>query len=133
MKISGFKYLYARKLRRAMQEDGQFMILYDEQYISRTSGEPGIEYICTHRGRVFFLSESKTHDPSPVKRFVHVLRDDGNIKEKPIIWPNRRGEEGLYLEVTYLNRWYKFHTPIRKGPEDEFAAIAAEVFKCKSE
>src|SRR6266404_7505629 len=131
MEISGFKYLYARKLRRAM-EDGQFMILYDDQYISYTTGEPGIDYVCTHRCRVFSLSESKTHGPSPVKRFVHVLLDDGNFKEKPIIWPNRRGEDGLYLEAAYLNRWYKFHTPIRKGPEDEFASIAAEVFKCRS-
>ena len=60
-----------------------------------------------------------------MKHFAKVLSDQNDISTKPpLIWPNRFGQECLYLEVWSYGRWYKFHTPIPHGPlEDEFSKL----------
>ena len=124
---SGYRYAYARKLRKAMLS-GDFAVISTEPYLNEKQ-QPGVEYICDYRGRRFYCSESATPTPSSVTQFVKALDDQRDISiTVPLIWPNRRGEPGLYLEVWSFGRWYKFHTPLKHGPvQDDFADLATKV------
>ena len=118
----GLRYVYARKLRNALKS-GAFQIIKTFDY-QNAYGERGIEYVCEYHSRQFFLSESLTEEPSDVDHFEMVLRDPKDVDtSKPFIWQNRYGQPGLYIEVWSFGRWYKFHTPLRKGLSDEFAEL----------
>jgi hypothetical protein len=121
----GFKYVYARQLRAAMNS-GEFQIISFENYRNEY-GQPGVEYVCEYRGRRFYCSESRTEEPSQVSRFIAVLKDEENILDKQLIWPNRKGEDCLYLEASYREHWYKFHTPMRSIFKDEFDELLMNV------
>jgi hypothetical protein len=118
----GLRYVYARKLRNALKS-GDFRILHADGY-QNGYGENGVEYVCEYHNRQFFLSQSRTEEPSDAAHFEMVLRDPKEVSTTvPLIWPNRRGQPGLYIEVWSFGRWYKFHTPLRKGFNDEFALL----------
>ena len=119
----GFRYSYARKLKKALLS-GEFRILSSEPY-QNESFQWGMEYVCEYKGRKFFLSEARTDEASDALYFLRALGDTKDIsQQKPLIWANRRGEPCLYLEVWYLSRWHKFHTPIFHGPlDDEFVDL----------
>lgn len=122
----GFKYVFARKLKLAM-ETGEFRLVSFESY-ENDFEVPGIEYVCEYRGRRFYFSESKSEVSCDVRRFIKVLSHPKDFSpSKPVIWPNRHGEEGLYLEVWPPGgQWYKFHTPMRTSQSDEFSEVAAD-------
>lgn len=131
----GFRYSYHRKLKRALAS-GEFKIVHSEKY-KNARHEEGFVYVCQYKGREFYLSEQLTEKPSDVSYFLRVLGDHKDISATPpLIWPNEHGEPCLYLEVWYLSRWHKFHTPIFKGPlDDEFVELiktAAEFSKGKA-
>jgi hypothetical protein len=124
--VQGHQYVYARRLVRAIQS-GEFHVLSTENYENEYR-QPGVEFVCEYKGRRFYLSENKTEEPSSLQQLIKVLKhEDGFDRNKKLIWPNRRGEECLYLEVWYGAQWFKFHTPIRHGPEDEFYDIILRV------
>lgn len=124
--VQGYQYTYARRLVKALQS-GEFRILYTENY-ENDYGQLGVEFVCEYKGRKFYLSENKTEEPSSIERLIKVLKfEEGFDRKKQLIWPNRRGEECLYLEVWFGAQWFKFHTPIRHGPADEFHDVILRV------
>lgn len=123
--VQGYQYVYARYLVRAMQT-GEFRVCSTETYQNEYR-QTGIECTCEFRGRRFYLSENNTDQPSTVPRLIKVLKNENGFdRAKPLIWPNRRGEECLYLEVWDVN-WYKFHTPTKNSPDDEFSKLIVKV------
>jgi hypothetical protein len=124
--MAGYQYVYARILR-AVIETGDFHIISCEEYKNEV-GQPGIEYVCEYRGRRFYISESQTQRLSSEKHFSNVLKNENGFDmRKPLIWPNRYGEDCLYLEAWYVGRWYKFHTPMKGAPADEFQKLISQI------
>jgi hypothetical protein len=112
---------------RAAIHTGDFRIISSGEYTNEF-GQPGIEYVCDYRGRRFYVSENRTEQASTVQHFARVLKDQNEIDaRKPLIWPNRFGEDCLYLEVWSYGRWYKFHTPMKNAPADEFGTLITKI------
>jgi hypothetical protein len=125
--VSGYRYVYSRRIRGAL-ESGDFRIGPPKPYENEFH-EAGIEYECDYRGRQFYISQGMCDEEITVTVLKKVLKDDSHISTKvPLIWPNKLGQDGLYLEAWYLGRWYKFHTPIRPIQHgDEFTELVTTI------
>src|SRR5437899_1456903 len=87
--LSKFRYVYARKLRKAM-ETGNFRFVESKSY-NNELGEPGIEHFWLYERRRFNFSENQTEQPSGIQDLVRILKNESGIDHNKNFWKNRNG------------------------------------------